>query len=61
MRIDGRVYNSARDHRPPGPGGGRGGGLLLADGLQTSAESGRSTAPPARVPEPALHDTRTNG
>lgn len=51
----------ADHHDAAGPGGRRGGHLVLADGLQAEAQGRRPLAPPAGLPQPPLHHARTTG
>jgi hypothetical protein len=61
LRLHDRLHHFVDNNGAPGPGGGRGGGVLLADGLSSQAEGDGAFAASARVPQPAVHDTRTDG
>ena len=61
LRLQDRLHHRAHHHGLAGPRGRGHRRLLLAHGLQEAAQDSRAAAPPARVPQPALHDAGTSG
>lgn len=58
MRVSDRTDRRAGHHRPAGPGGRRGGSVVLADGLQEDAQREWPVAAPHPGAQPDVHEPR---